>query len=201
MKCNLEHNLRLIIYRLTLIVARYPMPTKKKGKKGKNGKKGGKKKEGNKVEKKVSLSKEQLIEKSISDHMQIIQMMWNFILGELSEDEKIREKMYKMKCETNGIIYIPRSCIQFDKFQKVIEQMTDINSKAEAKKNAKLNIMLDVFEWFDLNNRGTISYSEFQQRMGEFFYDENAAKPKSKTKAKGKAGKKKNGKSKKKKKK
>ena len=119
----------------------------------------------------VSLTKEQQIEKSISEHTQIINDMWEFIcIPVLTDDERIREKLHKEHCDKLKIPYIPKSSISFNRFKSIIiETMTDIQQKPESKPNSILNKIIDIFEWFDVNGSGTISYKNFQQRMGEFF--------------------------------
>ena len=177
--------------------------TKKKG-----GKKGGKKgatKGKNAVNPKssqgsnASLTKEEKIEKSIS-HIQLINDMWEFICTPaLTDDERIRENSHKQQCEKLNIKYTPKSCVSFNRFKLIVETMTDIQQKPESKPNCIINSILDIFEWFDMNGSGRISYKDFQNRMGEFLLEENSSKTKSKKS--GKVGKKKGGKKGKKKKK
>eukprot|EP01083_Nonionella_stella_P143444 445927_1 len=176
--------------------------TNKKGKKkGKKGAKKGKKTGAKSSAPKVILSKEEQIQKCISEHLEIIQMMWHFIVGPLNQEQTIREALHKAKCKENNTQYTPKASIRFERLENVIETTTDITQKQDTNKpNLIHNIMLDIFEWFDSNARGLISYKEFEKRMGEFFQEENASKPKKKTKAKAKKGKKKGAKSKKKKK-
>lgn len=162
---------------------------KKKGKKGKTGKKGKKGSNGSSEKgKKDALTNDQVIAKSISDHIQIIDMIWKFILDDtLTEDDLKREKLHKARCKADNVPYSPRYSIPFERFKTVIESVTDIALTPETKPNQKLGTMLDVFEWFDMGAQGTVSYKEFQQRMGEFFLDENKkAKPTKKVKAKAK---------------
>ena len=155
------------------------MPKTKKKKKGNKKGSAGKKNGGDEI----VLTKEQKIQQSICEHIQIIKMMWNLILGPLNEQQQIREKLHKIKCEANNTPYTPKTSIPFHRFQSTIQNMTEMCAKPETKQNAKLNIMLDVFEWFDPNGRGSVSYNEFEQRIGEFFYDENDSKPKKSTRA------------------
>ena len=111
------------------------MGKKKKGgkKTAKKGKDAANKKE---IKEKV-LSKEELIKKSISEHMHIIQEMWDFIIDKdsLTDDQKLREKLHKKKCEKNNIEYTPKSSIPFERFKIVIEKMTDISSSHHQKSN------------------------------------------------------------------
>ena len=114
------------------------------------------------------LTKEESIKKSIDEHDKLIQTMWNFIITpSLTFDQKLREKLHKNKCKESNVKYTPKSSIPFDRFKLIIETMTD---------NHSINKILDIFEWFDINGTGTISYNQFQQRMGQFFIEENVLK-------------------------
>ena len=63
-----------------------------------------------------------------------------------------------------------------------------------------MTLILDIFEWLDMNANGKIEYNEFETKMGEFLFEESQNNKKKATKKKGKASKKKGGKKSKKKK-
>ncbi len=150
------------------------MAKKKKGKKGKKGKQSG---GSSPTATKDTLSREEQIAKCIADHVGIIDMIWNFIVGDmLTADDLKREELHKARCKARNEPYSPRCAIPFGRFKKVMESLTDISLKPETKPNQALGTMLDVFEWFDIDAHGVVTYKEFQQRMGEFFLEENNAK-------------------------
>ena len=131
----------------------------------------------------------------MNEHLSIINMIWEYILGDtLSADDLKREELHKLRCKKKNIPYSPRASIPFERFQSVMETVTDIANVPETKPNAMLSTILDVFEWFDCEAQGTLSYKQFQQRMGEFFFQENSGKKggkkKGKKKGKGRAKKK-----------
>ena len=111
-----------------------------------------------------------------------------------SEEDLKREELHKARCKASNVPYSPRCSIPFERFQNVMESVTDITLKPETKPNQTLGLMLDVFEWFDIGAQGTVTFKEFQRRMGEFFLDQNKktkpAKKSKKTKKKGKKKKK-----------
>ena len=180
-------DLNLVIFIIMLII---PSSASMSGKKKTNKKNTQKRKSTNdksSTGSDVSLTKEQQIEKSISEHTQLINDIWEFICTPaLTHHQRIREKLHKEHCKKLKIQYKPKSSISFNRFKSIIETMTDIQQKPKYTPNTILNNILDVFEWFDVNASGKISYKHFQQRLGQFLFEENSSKSKPKKSGKGK---------------
>ena len=191
------------------------MTKKTKGKKkGKKDGKKGKSKDNDKKSEKIEITMEQKIENEKNNSKDTISMMWDYCVGDsMSEYELKREQIYKQECSQKQIQYIPKYQISYEQFCCFVKSLNlDYGIKPEMTdvgeiKNEMETMETKVFEWFDAKNEGKISFNDFEQKLAEFFVEENAKKPKKaakkggKTKTKGKGKGKGKGKSKKKSKK